>query len=290
VGPGLARARQLTARLDGHVLLLAATAGVEVEVAQWAGDASAALAAVSDAARRIEQLWGPDRLVVVRLAASALGPVGDAAATARLRGDAAGAARWTAAGEELVATARAAVQEHEEVVAPIGPEGRAWVARLDAEEARLAGRPEPELWRAAVRAFATTHVYEAARSRWRLSEALLSADDRAAAAAELREAHAGAAALGARPLEEAVLALARRGRLDTGLPGARPVDPAAVLTAREAEVLGLLAQGRTNRQIGAELFISEKTASVHVSNILAKLSARGRTEAVAIAAARGLLA
>ena len=54
-------------------------------------------------------------------------------------------------------------------------------------------------------------------------------------------------------------------------------------------VLALMAQGRTNRQIGAELFISEKTASVHVSNILAKLSAGGRTEAVAIAAARGLL-
>jgi DNA-binding NarL/FixJ family response regulator len=54
-------------------------------------------------------------------------------------------------------------------------------------------------------------------------------------------------------------------------------------------VLALMAQGRTNRQIGAELFISEKTASVHVSNILAKLGASGRTEAVAIAAARGLL-
>jgi len=55
------------------------------------------------------------------------------------------------------------------------------------------------------------------------------------------------------------------------------------------EVLRLLAQGRTNRQVGAELYISEKTASVHVSNILAKLGANGRTEAVAIAAQRGLL-
>ena len=62
-----------------------------------------------------------------------------------------------------------------------------------------------------------------------------------------------------------------------------------MLTPREQEVLALLAAGRTNRQIGGELYISEKTASVHVSNILAKLSASGRTEAVAIAAARGLL-
>jgi DNA-binding NarL/FixJ family response regulator len=62
-----------------------------------------------------------------------------------------------------------------------------------------------------------------------------------------------------------------------------------VFTPREAEVLRLLAQGRTNRQIGAELYMSEKTASVHVSRILAKLGAGGRTEAVALAAARGLL-
>ena len=123
----------------------------------------------------------------------------------------------------------------------------------------------------------------------RLAGALLAADDREAAAAELRAAHEVAATLGARPLREAVVALARRGRLETGLPGARPVDPAAVLTPRELEVLGLLAEGRTNRQIGAALFISEKTASVHVSNILAKLAAGGRTEAVAIAARRGLL-
>ena len=71
--------------------------------------------------------------------------------------------------------------------------------------------------------------------------------------------------------------------------GVRVVDVSAVMTPREAEVLRLLAAGRTNRQIGAELYISEKTASVHVSNILGKLGANGRTEAVAIAAQRGLL-
>ena len=60
--------------------------------------------------------------------------------------------------------------------------------------------------------------------------------------------------------------------------------------ARHYQVIWLLAQGRTNRQIGAELYISEKTASVHVSNILAKFGAASRAEAVAIAAAKGLLA
>jgi DNA-binding CsgD family transcriptional regulator len=69
----------------------------------------------------------------------------------------------------------------------------------------------------------------------------------------------------------------------------RAAEPGAVFTPREREVLALVAAGRTNRQIGAELYISEKTASVHISNILAKLGASGRTEAVALAAARGLL-
>ncbi|MEV5315795.1 response regulator transcription factor, partial [Streptomyces sp. NPDC052610] len=69
----------------------------------------------------------------------------------------------------------------------------------------------------------------------------------------------------------------------SGAAGASP------LTVRERDVLGLLALGRSNRQIGEELFITGKTASVHVSNILAKLGAASRTEAVAIAHRRGLL-
>ena len=62
------------------------------------------------------------------------------------------------------------------------------------------------------------------------------------------------------------------------------------LTARETEVLRLVAAGRSNREIAAELFISAKTASVHVSNILAKLNAASRTEAAAIAHRAGLAA
>ena len=118
---------------------------------------------------------------------------------------------------------------------------------------------------------------------------LLATGDRAAAAEEATKAHAVAVRMGAVPLRTAVEGLIRRGRLDVAVPGVRTAEVSAVLTPREAEVLALLAQGRTNRQVGAELFISEKTASVHVSNILAKLGANGRTEAVAIAAQRGLL-
>jgi DNA-binding NarL/FixJ family response regulator len=133
-------------------------------------------------------------------------------------------------------------------------------------------------------------VYEEARSRLRLAEALIGVDEREQAAEQLRAAHEVAVRLGATPLRTAVEALARRARLDAGLPGmGRAVDASTVFTPREAEVLALMAQGRTNRQIGAALYISEKTASVHVSNILAKLRASSRTEAVALAAERGLL-
>jgi DNA-binding NarL/FixJ family response regulator len=72
--------------------------------------------------------------------------------------------------------------------------------------------------------------------------------------------------------------------------GEPAVDVAAELglTPRERDVLALVAQGRTNRQIGEELFMAEKTASVHVSRILAKLDVRSRTEAAAVAHRLGL--
>jgi DNA-binding NarL/FixJ family response regulator len=171
----------------------------------------------------------------------------------------------------------------------MGVEGKAWLARAEAEDARLHGRAAPELWQKAVDAFGFGHVYEQARSRRRLAEALMEGDDRAGASEQARLALEVAVRLGAAPLRTAVESLIRRGRLDVPLAGGRAVDPSAVLTPREADVLVLLARGRTNRQIGAELYISEKTASVHVSNILAKLGANGRAEAVAIAAQRGLL-
>jgi DNA-binding CsgD family transcriptional regulator len=86
-------------------------------------------------------------------------------------------------------------------------------------------------------------------------------------------------------LRDALDDTARAHRLDLGAGRAATT----VLTPRETEVIHLVADGLTNREIGARLFISEKTASVHVSNLLAKLGASGRAEAVAIAHRRGLL-
>ncbi len=120
---------------------------------------------------------------------------------------------------------------------------------------------------------------------------LLAGSDRAAAGALLHGAAASAAALGARHIERHVHELARR--IGVRLDGEQhPVDEAGrdptALTPREREVLRLVAEGRTNGEIGSELFISTKTASVHVSNILAKLGVSSRTEAAAIALRRGL--
>ena len=88
-------------------------------------------------------------------------------------------------------------------------------------------------------------------------------------------------------------ALARRARIDLAEPigepaPVRPAEPFG-LTPREREVLELVAEGRTNRQIGQALFISAKTVGIHVSNILAKLGVTSRVEAAAVAHRGGLV-
>lgn len=160
-----------------------------------------------------------------------------------------------------------------------------------AELLRAEGRGAPNDWYEAVTAFeALDRPYDLARLRHRLAESLLASgsgeDVRERAAELLRLAGAVADHLGARPLAESVALLGRRARLAPAC-AARPaeLDPAESLglTNRERDVLRLVAAGRTNRQIAEELFISPKTASVHVSNILAKLGVSGRGEAAAVA-------
>jgi DNA-binding CsgD family transcriptional regulator len=160
-------------------------------------------------------------------------------------------------------------------------------AKAEAEWTRLQGRSDPGRWQAAAEAFSFGHVYAVARCQWRLAEALAGAGDREQASAAARAAHATATRLGAVPLQAALQALARRSRLDLGvdLPAQRAL---AGLTPRELEVLRLLVAGRSNRQIAEHLFISGKTASVHVTNLLAKLGVHSRLEAAAMARRLGL--
>ena len=166
------------------------------------------------------------------------------------------------------------------------------------EGTRVAGRSDPSAWGKAVAAAdARPMVYESAYARFRHGEALLAArEPREEAAAVLARGRATAYELGALPLVEAIDGLAARARLPLGDAVERETaeehvpDPVAAyeLTARELEVLRLVVAGRTNRQIGEELFISESTAGVHVSRILGKFGVAGRVEAATIAARLGL--
>jgi DNA-binding CsgD family transcriptional regulator/tetratricopeptide (TPR) repeat protein len=179
-----------------------------------------------------------------------------------------------------------------------GPEPVAFEAVCVAELSRAEGHPDPAAWDAAAERFAALgEPFELAYARWRQGEALIVGDgDRTAAQAALREAAEIAATLRAPLLLAEVEGLARRARVALGGQGGAADDDddpevdRLGLTARELTVLSLVAEGHTNREIGASLFISEKTASVHVSRILAKLGVRSRVEAATTAHRLGLSA
>jgi DNA-binding CsgD family transcriptional regulator/tetratricopeptide (TPR) repeat protein len=175
------------------------------------------------------------------------------------------------------------------------PLWRAYDLWTRAELRRAEGLGTVDTWSEVVTAVEPLErPYDLARVRHRLAEALLAAggeDERARATELLRLTRATAVHLGASPLADATAHLAQRARLAlTTAPCATPADPADALglTTRERDVLRLVAAGRTNRQIAQELFISPKTASVHVSNILGKLGVSGRGEAAAVAHRTGL--
>ncbi len=175
--------------------------------------------------------------------------------------------------------------------APPGSEVRAAVASGAAERRRVDGRSDPEGWAEAVARWdALGFPAPAAYARWQLAAAVLASGRRGAAVALWQEAYRAAIALGAAPLRAAIAAEASRAAVDLAGEGDGDGEPSRPfgLTDRELEVLTLVAAGRTNRQIGQALFISEKTASVHVSRILAKLGAATRAQAAARAAQLGL--
>ena len=174
--------------------------------------------------------------------------------------------------------------------AVILPEAAAWQLFAEANHARVHGRSDSERWADVADQFeALALPHPAAIARYHEAEARLrSRSGHQQAAVAARAALATAEQLGAKPLADQVRLLAQRGRLDLTDPLEPPAtepDPLQTLgiSAREAEVLRLLGLGRTNRQIANELYISEKTASVHVTHLLRKLGVANRVEAAAIA-------
>ena len=253
-------------------------AAVAAERELWAGDLDAAEAALAGTLEQVSE--GGDAVYRARLSFVAVQVLAARAERAR-QPETAGQAG-----------------EIWEAVRPFSslpqPELRALAALTAAECTRAGGRSDAVAWSAASDACdAWGAPFRSAYARWRLAEALLAARrPRAEAAVPLREAHAMAAGLGARLLLAEIESLARRARIDLAArepePEPEQADPFG-LTAREREVLEHVAAGETNRQIAEALFISVKTAGVHVSSILRKLDASTRGEAAAVAHRAGLL-
>jgi DNA-binding CsgD family transcriptional regulator/tetratricopeptide (TPR) repeat protein len=261
------------------------------ELALWVQRPDEALGEV----RRALALFKTSDMAILcgRLLASGMRACADLAEQARARRDdeAEGAAH--AAAEDLAAWADrmggAPFTDHA-LVAAIPAERATW----EAERTRLTGASYPGAWAAAAAAWQELGCpHRAAYAGWRHAEAALRAGEARAAASALQAA--ADAADGHAPLHSEIRKLAGRARVPLPAPAtpsepAPPVTPGRYgLTSRELSVLRLLAVGRTNAQIGAELYMSPKTASVHVTAILRKLGVANRVEAAAVAERAGLL-
>jgi DNA-binding NarL/FixJ family response regulator len=265
---------------------------LQAELAAREGDIDAARVAVDDALDRIE-FCSDDALRMAMVSAAGLTAEATAAHAARDVGDAAAADAALRHADLLIARVRACAEDD-------GPLERAYLAHAEADFCRAVGSDESERWTvAAARWDALGRPYPAAVARWRNAEALVATGDREAAAELARAALGTAERLGAAWLAGELESLGARARLRlcdaadapgngaAANPEKRSEDPFG-LTPRERQVLALVAAGATNREIGRELYMAEKTASVHVSRILSKLDVRSRTEAAGVAHRLGL--
>ncbi|HUB75656.1 MAG TPA: response regulator transcription factor, partial [Solirubrobacteraceae bacterium] len=244
-------------------------------------DLDGARGAIAQALDRLE-LCTEDVMRIARVSAIGLRVEADIAQRAR-------DLRERAQERDALARARIHMQRLNASAQDGGPVEQAWKAFGAAELARGRGRGESAAWAlAASRWEAIARPYPAAVARAHEAEAQAQAGERDAAAAGAGRALASARRLGSRWLERELVALCERARLDpAGAPraagGEAPEEDPFGLTPRERQVLALLAEGATNRQIGSALYMAEKTASVHVSRILAKLGVQSRTQAAAVA-------
>ena len=258
------------------------------EAMLWAGRPGDAL---RETRRALARFNVPDLTILCgRLLAAGMWACADLAGQARARRDQYAAADAADAADGLATwveqMGRVPFTDHP-TVATIAAERATW----DAERTRVAGPGDPGAWDGAAKAWQDLACpHRAAYAWWRQAQAQLDAGQPAAAAAGPLRA-AAAAADGHAPLLAQIRTLAERARIPLHpAPASQPEPPPPAqpltryaLTDRELTVLRLLAAGRTNPQIGAELYISTSTASVHVSNILRKLAVSSRVQAAAIA-------
>jgi DNA-binding CsgD family transcriptional regulator len=269
----------------------ATSAAERADAASWAGDPAIALAAAQAGLAALEgsdELPGRARLAW--LAARSVADLTVASPRSSARGPA----------QELEGLVRAM---RDGTLVPGGrppAQAAALLALAEAELARAIGASRPAAWEASAETLAELGYRPLeAYGRFRLGEARLAAGDRDGASADLRAAREIAVDLAAAPLVARIDDLAHRSRIDLGpgtghelgrpTPSDRSPDRWA-LSDREREVLGLVALGWTNRRIGEALFITEKTASHHVTHILDKLGVWSRTEAAVMAAQAGIVA
>jgi DNA-binding NarL/FixJ family response regulator len=278
-----------------HMLATAAIARAYIALSE--GDLQLARRTVGQALQTVEN--SEEAWLIVALAALSLRIEADLAELGRAQND--DRLRDDAIARARVLADRAHGAIRREPLPPVAAD----LALCEAELSRAEGSTDPERWLEAGDALAATgQPHPTAYARFREAEALLAArGERALAAAALNAAHAGAAELKATPLDAEIAALARRARITLVEPASpgdasslaeqsappRPQEPATLgLTARELDVLRLVAAGRTNPQIAEALYISRKTAGHHVSSILTKLGVATRVEAAGVAHQLGL--
>jgi DNA-binding CsgD family transcriptional regulator len=260
---------------------------LEADLATREGDVAGARAAVDRALDRIE-FCSDDALRMAMVSAAGLTSEATAAQHARDLGDDDAVAAALTHAELLIARVRACAEDGDPLI-------EAYLRHAEADYCRAVGSDQRAGWTEAAAAWdAFGRPYPAAIARWRHAEALVARGDREAAVEPAAAALAEAERLGAAWLAGELESLAARARLrlsgDTEAAAAEDADDGDPfgLTPRERQVLALVAAGATNREIGRQLYMAEKTASVHVSRILAKLDVRSRTEAAGVAHRLGL--
>ncbi len=273
-----ARAAYKTLRRHWHqdMYVLVNTAPAMIDLLGSTGDLAGATETYDDAVATVKQIWRmPVFDAQIRMTALLLTHLADTMARAPRE-----AAQWSDRAELLNAALEAVLSVRGRRDS-LGEESQAWFARACAELARISGDTSLALdeYRESVRLFEHAgFAYEQMVAEYLLAKALHSTGERAEARTVSERALATARQLGAARFIPLLRGHSGDDRSNDGS-----------LTPRERDVLGLVAAGMTNGQLAKRLFISTKTASVHVSNILAKLGATNRTEAVDLARQRGLL-